>query len=59
VEWPAKGGSALPPPDLEVTLSYQDDSRRALLIARTLRGRAWTSKLAHDTSLAPYVSNLT
>jgi len=59
VEWPAKGGSALPPADLEVTLSYQDDSRRALLTARTARGRGWTAKLVHDTSLTPYVSNLT
>jgi tRNA threonylcarbamoyladenosine biosynthesis protein TsaE len=57
VEWPAKGGSALPPPDLEVTLSYQDDSRRALLTAGTVRGRAWAAKLVHDTSLTPYVSN--
>jgi len=59
VEWPAKGGSALPPPDLDVTLTYQDDSRRALLTARTQRGVVWITKLVHDTSLAPYVSNLT
>jgi tRNA threonylcarbamoyladenosine biosynthesis protein TsaE len=59
VEWPAKGGSALPPPDLELTLSYQDDSRRALLTAGTARGRAWSAKLLHDTSLTPYVSNST
>jgi tRNA threonylcarbamoyladenosine biosynthesis protein TsaE len=59
VEWPAKGGSALPPPDLEVTLTYQVDSRRALLAARMPRGLAWLQKLVHDTSLTPYVSNLT
>ena len=59
VEWPAKGGSALPPSDLDLTLTYQDDSRRALLTARTQRGLAWITKLVHDTSLAPYVSNLT
>jgi len=59
VEWPAKGGSALPPPDLEVTLTYQDDSRRARLTARTQCGRVWIAKLVHDTSLASYVSNLT
>jgi tRNA threonylcarbamoyladenosine biosynthesis protein TsaE len=59
VEWPAKGGSALPPPDLEVTLTYQDDSRRALLTARTGRGLEWIAKLVHDTRLAPYVSNIT
>jgi tRNA threonylcarbamoyladenosine biosynthesis protein TsaE len=59
VEWPEKGGSALPPPDLEVTLTYQDDSRRALLTAKAPRGLAWIANLVHDTSLAPYVSNLT
>jgi tRNA threonylcarbamoyladenosine biosynthesis protein TsaE len=59
VEWPAKGGSALPLPELEVTLTYEGDFRRALLTARTPRGLGWTAKLAHDTSLAPYVSNLT
>ena len=59
VEWPAKGGSALPPPDLEVTLTYQDASRRARLTARTQCGLGWTAKLVHDTSLASYVSNLT
>jgi tRNA threonylcarbamoyladenosine biosynthesis protein TsaE len=59
VEWPAKGGSALPPPDLEVTLTYQDDSRRARLTASTQCGLVWLAKLVHDTSLASYVSNLT
>jgi tRNA threonylcarbamoyladenosine biosynthesis protein TsaE len=59
VEWPAKGGSALPPLDLDVALTYQDDSRRALLTARTQRGLEWITKLVHDSSLAPYVSNLT
>jgi len=59
VEWPAKGGSALPPSDLDVTLTYQDDSRRALLTAKAECGLEWIEKLVHDTSLAPYVSNLT
>jgi len=59
VEWPAKGGSALPPPDLEVTLTYHDDSRRARLTAGTHCGLVWIAKLVQDTRLAPYVSNLT
>jgi tRNA threonylcarbamoyladenosine biosynthesis protein TsaE len=59
VEWPAKGGGALPPPDLELTLTYQNDSRRARLDARTKCGLVWTDNLVHDSSLAPYVSNLT
>jgi tRNA threonylcarbamoyladenosine biosynthesis protein TsaE len=57
VEWPEKGGGALPPPDLELTFIYQSDSRRARLDARSTSGHRWAEKLAHDTSLAPYVSN--
>jgi len=59
VEWPAKGGNALPSPDLEVTLTYENDSRRARLAARTPLGFRWADELVHDTSLAPYVSNIT
>ncbi len=59
VEWPEKGGSALPPPDLAVTLAYQENSRLARLDAPTSRGRQWLKLLRHDTSLTPYVSNLT
>jgi tRNA threonylcarbamoyladenosine biosynthesis protein TsaE len=59
VEWPARGGIALPPPDLELTLTYQNDSRCALLTATTTRGLRWAGELVHDTSLAPYVSNIT
>lgn len=59
VEWPEKGATALPPPELEVTLTYRGDSRRALLTARTPRALAWLNKLVHDTRLTTYVSNLT
>jgi len=59
VEWPEKGGSALPPADLELTLTYRGESRLARLEARTARGRQWLQILSDDTSLTPYVSNLT
>jgi tRNA threonylcarbamoyladenosine biosynthesis protein TsaE len=59
VEWPEKGGAALPPADLQLTLSYAGDSRQARLEASTARGRRWLEKLVHDTSLTSYVSNLT
>jgi tRNA threonylcarbamoyladenosine biosynthesis protein TsaE len=59
VEWPEKGGSALPPADLELLLTYQEESRLARLDAPTARGRQWLTLLLHDTSLTPYVSNLT
>ena len=59
VEWPEKGGTALPPPDIELTLSYVNNSRRARLAAPTAGGRLWLEKLLNDTSLIPYVSNST
>lgn len=59
VEWPEKGGPALPAPDLELTLTYNGDSRHARLGAATACGRQWLALLAHDTSLTSYVSNLT
>ena len=59
LEWPEKGAGALPPPDLEVTLTYAGDSRRAWLSARSGQRGEWIAKLSRDTSLAPYVSNLT
>jgi tRNA threonylcarbamoyladenosine biosynthesis protein TsaE len=57
VEWPEKGGSALPPPDIELLFTYQENSRSARLDAPTARGRQWLTLLLYDTSLAPYVSN--
>ena len=59
VEWPEKGGTALPPADLDLKLSYAGESRRAHVSARTSQGSAWLQNLGHDSSLAPYVSNLT
>jgi tRNA threonylcarbamoyladenosine biosynthesis protein TsaE len=59
VEWPEKGGAALPPADIEMTLTYAEDSRHARLWAPTELGRGWLSKLVQDTSLTLYVSNLT
>jgi tRNA threonylcarbamoyladenosine biosynthesis protein TsaE len=59
VEWPERGGDALPPADLDLMLSYADDGRRASLHARTPLGSAWLENLGRDSSLMPYVSNLT
>jgi tRNA threonylcarbamoyladenosine biosynthesis protein TsaE len=59
VEWPDKGGAALPAPDLELTLTYVENSRHGRLSAPTARGSRWLQVLAHDRSLTPYVSNLT
>jgi tRNA threonylcarbamoyladenosine biosynthesis protein TsaE len=59
IEWPEKGGTAVPHPDLVLQLRYAGESRRAALGAVTLVGEKWLANLATDTSLAPYVSNLT
>jgi tRNA threonylcarbamoyladenosine biosynthesis protein TsaE len=59
IEWPEKGGIAVPPPDLLLQLVYKADARSAALGAVSATGRAWLAELAIDTSLAPYVSNLT
>jgi tRNA threonylcarbamoyladenosine biosynthesis protein TsaE len=59
IEWPEKGGIVVPRADLLLQLHYQGDARSAALGAATATGRAWLAKLAIDSSLAPYVSNLT
>lgn len=59
VEWPEKGGSALPAADVELRLAYRQEARSGALVARSARGEAWVGYLARDTSIIPYVSNLT
>jgi tRNA threonylcarbamoyladenosine biosynthesis protein TsaE len=57
VEWPERGATALPPADVEATLSYAEPGRRALLAASTELGRRWLQSLRDDNRLLPYVSN--
>jgi tRNA threonylcarbamoyladenosine biosynthesis protein TsaE len=59
VEWPEKGGAALPAADVELTLCYADEARQATLRAATALGLIWLEDLGRDTSLSFYVSNLT
>jgi len=59
VEWPEKGGGALPPADLELLLNYAGDGRQARLSAGTPLGSTWLENLGSDSSLSFYVSNLT
>jgi len=59
VEWPEKGGVAVPVADLNLQLDYKGDARSAALGAVSQTGKAWLAKLAIDRSLEPYVSNLT
>lgn len=59
IEWPEKGGIAVPPADLQLELSYAGQARAAMLGSSGKVGERWLSMLAIDTSLKPYVSNLT
>jgi tRNA threonylcarbamoyladenosine biosynthesis protein TsaE len=59
IEWPEKGGAAVPHADVDLQLLYAGESRVASLRALSEVGGVWMAKLALDTSLVPYVSNLT
>jgi tRNA threonylcarbamoyladenosine biosynthesis protein TsaE len=58
IEWPEKGGSAVPPADLQLLLSYVGEARAATTVGGTALGERWLAKLAFDSSLLGYVSNL-
>lgn len=56
VEWPERGGGALPPLDLQVALDLQGAGRKASLQARTPAGQAWLQQLeqsGHLQGLSP------
>jgi tRNA threonylcarbamoyladenosine biosynthesis protein TsaE len=59
IEWPEKGGDAVPHADVDLQLQYVGEARMASLSAVSEVGDRWLAKLALDTSLVPYVSNLT
>jgi tRNA threonylcarbamoyladenosine biosynthesis protein TsaE len=59
VEWPEKGGAAVPRPDVELGLAYAGDGRLARLASLTVSGGHWLKNLGDDTRLTPYVSNKT
>ncbi len=59
IEWPEKGGDAVPAADLDLTISYAQSGRRARLRARTGLGIKWLDILRRNTRLVSYVSNST
>jgi tRNA threonylcarbamoyladenosine biosynthesis protein TsaE len=59
IEWPEKGAGVIPLADLILALDYVDEARRAVVTPGSGLGENWVAKLLHDTSLKPYVSNLT
>jgi tRNA threonylcarbamoyladenosine biosynthesis protein TsaE len=50
VEWPEKGGDAVPPSDLGLALDYLENARRCRVTARTARGRRWLERLTMDST---------
>ena len=48
VEWPEKGGRALPAADVEADLLYQGESRQVRLASRTMLGSEWLENLGLD-----------
>jgi len=53
VEWPERGGAAVPPADLELTLLYAGEARQAGLNAKTVLGTQWLESLRRDGSQVP------
>ncbi len=44
VEWPERGGAALPAPDLVIRLALEAEGRRAMLEPRSDAGRDWLER---------------
>jgi tRNA threonylcarbamoyladenosine biosynthesis protein TsaE len=59
IEWPERGGAAVPPADLTVMLSYAQQGRSVRLMAREPSGAAaqLLDELRNDTSLGAYLYN--
>jgi len=51
VEWPERGGGALPPLDLLVALEMQGQGRQARLQAHSLAGQDWLARVAQSGHL--------
>src|SRR6267378_487769 len=56
VEWPERGGAAVPPADLELTLRYAGEARQAALNAKSAVGTEWLDNLGRDRSLVPTIA---
>ena len=54
VEWPERGGKALPQADLRVDLSVEGGGRVAVLEGMTLAGADWLERVRLDPNLAHF-----
>jgi tRNA threonylcarbamoyl adenosine modification protein YjeE len=55
VEWPERGGSALPAADLDIGLSVLDGGRLAELRERSEKGRSWLAAFSKIAASSPSV----
>ncbi|MFZ5639034.1 MAG: tRNA (adenosine(37)-N6)-threonylcarbamoyltransferase complex ATPase subunit type 1 TsaE [Pseudomonadota bacterium] len=53
VEWPERGGDALPAPDLRVALAIDGEGRRCVLTPLGPVGQAWIDRLTAGQGVAP------
>ena len=51
VEWPERGGAALPRADLQVDLSVEGNGRAARLVAASPQGQQWLERMATEGEL--------
>lgn len=51
VEWPERGGAALPRADLQVDLSVEGNGRAARLVAASPQGQQWVERVATEGEL--------
>ena len=51
VEWPERGGAALPRADLQVDLSVEGNGRAARLMAASPQGQQWLERVATEGEL--------
>jgi tRNA threonylcarbamoyladenosine biosynthesis protein TsaE len=57
IEWPERGGTAVPPPDLDIELGYRDLGRRARVSGASTRGARLLDLLRNDEKLGAYLFN--
>jgi tRNA threonylcarbamoyladenosine biosynthesis protein TsaE len=56
VEWPERGGPALPAADLRLSLAVDGDGRRVELGAGTPVGQAWLARLPETAGYTPFLT---
>lgn len=56
VEWPERGGTALPQADLRIDLAVAGEGRLAVLDGLTAAGRDWMGRVQTDGNLAHFLA---